>query len=189
MRQGVLTIIAVLVLSAFIHVAAVLSLPHLAPKDAWARINALTEPNRMMVLPPASAAQQSIPLMAPDVRYAICRFDLSNGPVRLSLHDLDDLWSITFYTSDAENFYAITGRELKRKNIEIIVSPENEAGIKVGSSLLDAIEDLVVVDSPVREGVAVVRAPLLGQSYADRTERALQRSACSRNLPGTDFNR
>ena len=61
--------------------------------------------------------------------------------------------------------------------------------IKAGASLLDEIEDLIVVDSPVREGIVVIRAPLLGPSYAAQTEAALKRGACTRNLPGTDFNR
>ena len=33
-------------------------------------------------------------MMAPDVRYAFCRFDLTNGPVRLSATIADDLWLI-----------------------------------------------------------------------------------------------
>lgn len=189
MRTTVVSALGVLLLAAFIHIVAVLSLPYLAPKNAWARVSALSEPNRMFVLPAASPSHQSLPLMAPDVRYAICRFNLTDGAVRLSTQILDGLWSITFYTPSAVNFYAITGQELKRNRIEIIISTENELGVKAGASLLDEIEDLVVVDSPVREGIAVIRAPLLGPSYAAQTEAALRRSACSRNLPGTDFRR
>ena len=91
--------------------------------------------------------------MASDVRYGVCRFNLDSGPVRLNTQILDDLWSIAFYTPRGENFYAITGRELKRNRIEIIISTKNEVGVKAGASLLDEIEDLIVVDSPVREGM------------------------------------
>lgn len=179
MRKTLATVLGVTLLAAFIHLIAVLSLPHLAPKSAWARVSALSDPNRMVVLPAASPAHQSLPLMAPDVRYAICRFDLDSGPVRLSTQILDGLWLITFYTPSGENFYAITGRELKRNQIEIIISRKNELGVKAGASLLDEIDDLVVVDSPVREGIAVIRAPLLGPSYVSQTEAALRRGTCS----------
>jgi uncharacterized membrane protein len=184
MRTAIATILVIVILAALIHLAAVLSLPYLAPKNAWARVAALAEANRMVVLPPASPAHQSLPLMAPDVRYAVCRFNLENGPVRLSTQILDGLWLITFYTPGGENFYAITGRELRRNQIEIIISKANEIGVKAGASLLDEIEDLVVVDSPVKEGIAVIRAPLLGPSYEAETEAALQRGTCSRNIPG-----
>lgn len=189
MRQAILSVLGTAFLAAFIHILVVLAMPYLAPKNAWARVNALTEANTMIVLPAASPAHQSLPLMAPDVRYAVCRFNLDAGPVRLSTQILDGLWLITFYTPSGENFYAISGRELKRSHIEIIVSRENELGVKAGASLLDEIEDLIVVDSPVREGIAVIRAPLLGPSYAAQTEAALNRGTCSRNLQATDFRR
>jgi len=189
MRTAALNALVIIVLAAFIHITAVLSMPYLAPKNAWARISALSDANRMFVLPAASPSHQSLPLMAPDVRYSVCRFNLNEGPVRLSTQILDDLWSIAFYTPSGDNFYAITGRELKRSRIEIIISTQNQVGVKAGASLLDEIEDLIVVDSPVREGIAVIRAPLLGPSYAVQTEAALRRGACSRYLPGSDFRR
>ncbi len=189
MRTAIVSALGIIFLAALIHITAVLSLPYLAPKNAWARVSALSEANKMVVLPAASPSHQSLPLMASDVRYGVCRFNLDNGPVRLSTQILDDLWSIAFYTPRGENFYAINGRELKRSQIEIIISTRNEVGVKAGASLLDEIEDLVVVDSPVREGIAVIRAPLLGPSYAVQTEAALKRGACTRNLPGSDFNR
>lgn len=184
MRTVALNALAIFILAAFIHIMAVLSLPYLAPKNAWARISALSEANRMVVLPAASPSHQSLPLMAPDVRYSVCRFNLDQGPVRLRTQILDDLWSIAFYTPSGENFYAITGRELKRSKIEIIISTQNQVDVKAGASFLDEIEDLIVVDSPVREGIVLIRAPLLGPSYATQTEAALRRGSCSRNLPG-----
>ena len=189
MRNTIFTILTIVFLATFIHIVAVLSLPYLAPKNAWARVTALTDENQMIVLPAASSSHQSLPLMAPDVRYGVCRFNLDSGPVRLSTQILDDLWSITFYTPGGENFYAITGRELKRSQIEIIISTQNEVGVKAGASLLDEIEDLVVVDSPVREGIALIRAPLLGPSYSAQTEAALRRGSCTRNLSSTALQR
>lgn len=185
MRRAAVILLGIALLSALIHLAVVLSLPSLAPKSAWARVSALTDPNRMVVLPAASPAHQSLPLMAPDVRYAVCRFNLEEGPVQLSTQILDGLWLITFYTPGGENFYAITGRELKRSQIEFIISRKDKLGFKAGASLLDDIEDLVLVDSPVREGIAVIRAPLLGPSYAQQTEAALGRGTCSSRLRDT----
>jgi len=189
MRTVMVSALGIVLLAALIHITAVLSLPYLAPKNAWARVSALSEANRMVVLPAASPSHQSLPLMASDVRYSVCRFNLDSGPVRLRTQILDDLWSIALYTPRGENFYAINGRELKRNRIEIIISTKNEVGVKAGASLLDEIKDLVVVDSPVREGIAVIRAPLLGPSYAAQTEAALKRGACSRKLPVTNLSR
>lgn len=186
MRLPWLVLPAALLLGGVIHVAAVLSMPHLAPRSAWHRIAALGEANEMHVLPAASPAHQSFPLMAPDIRYAVCRYDIREGPVRLSTQILNDVWMIAFYTPDGENFYTISGGELKRDKIEFIISTKSEAIFEIGAGILDDIDDLVVVPSPVREGIVVIRAPLAGPHHAERTELALKRGSCSRKLTGLE---
>ncbi|HBH41892.1 MAG TPA: hypothetical protein DDW26_08300 [Rhizobiales bacterium] len=78
-----LYIVLCLVLAGLIHIVAVLTLPMLAPKNANARLAALGPVNTMIELPAAAPGRQVMPMMAPDVRYAVCRFDLANGPIRL----------------------------------------------------------------------------------------------------------
>src|SRR5262245_65635340 len=101
-----------LVLAGLIHIVAVLTLPLLAPKNAHARLAALGPANRMIELPAAAPGRQVIPMMAPDVRYAFCRFDLTNGPVRLKAGIPDDLWLIALYTPEGDNFYSVAGAEM-----------------------------------------------------------------------------
>lgn len=186
MKLSWLTLPTAIILACIIHVAAVLGLPLLAPKTAWDRLSALGEPNEMVILPAAAPEHQSLPMMAPDVRYAVCRFDISEGPVRLSTQILDDFWVIAFYTPGGQNFYTVSGGELKRNKIEIIISTKKEAIFEIGANILDDIDDLVVVASPEREGIAMIRAPLSGPSYALRTELALKRGSCSRKLTGLE---
>ena len=93
-----LYIVLGLVLAGLIHIVAVLTLPMLAPKNAHARLAALGPANTMIELPPAAPGRQVMPMMAPDVRYAFCRFDLASGPVRLNAKVADELWLIALYT-------------------------------------------------------------------------------------------
>jgi len=95
-----LYIVLGLVLAGIIHIIAVLTLPMLAPKNAHARLAALGPANNMIELPAAAPGRQVMPMMAPDVRYAFCRFDLANGPVRLKAAVPDDLWLIALYTPE-----------------------------------------------------------------------------------------
>src|SRR5262249_11001088 len=95
-----LYIVIVLVLAGLIQIIAVLTLPMLAPKNAHARLAALGPANTMIELPAAAPGRQVMPMMAPDVRYAFCRFDLANGPVRLKAAVPDDLWLIDLYTPE-----------------------------------------------------------------------------------------
>ena len=97
-RVPIIYVLLAVVLAGLIHIVAVLTLPMLAPKNAWARLVPLGPANSMIMLPPPSPGQQVMPMMAPDVRYAFCRFDLTDGPVRLRATIPDDLWLIAFYT-------------------------------------------------------------------------------------------
>ncbi len=186
MKSPWLTSAGALLLAGLIHVLAVLGMPYVAPRSAWERLSALSNTNEMLILPAAVPEHQGLPLMAPDVRYAVCRYDISAGPVRLSTQLLDDFWMIAFYTPEGQNFYTISGGELKRDKIEFVISTQSEAIFEVGASILDDIDDLVVVAAPSHEGIVVIRAPLSGPSYDARTDEALQHSSCSRKLTGID---
>ncbi|MEC9368568.1 MAG: DUF1254 domain-containing protein [Pseudomonadota bacterium] len=186
MKSSWSIVLATLAMAGVIHIITVLVLPTFAPQNAATRLLALTETNKMLVLPAATPAHQSLPLMAPDIRYAVCRFDLRNGPVRLSTAIEEDLWVIAFYTLSGVNFYTISGGDLKRDKIDFIIAPQAEAAVEVGASILDEIEDVVVISSPEQQGIAVVRAPLPGPSYAQRTELVLSRSSCTHDISGID---
>jgi len=167
-----------IVLAGLIHVVAVLSLPILAPRDAHARLGALGPANTMIQLPPVTPGQQVMPNMAPDVRYAVCLFDLSDGPVRLRAKIPDELWLIAFYTPIGENFYTVVGADMKRGDVDLIVTTKDQTVTDVAADATEGLENLVVVNSPVTKGIALIRAPLAGPSRSSEAERALKATYC-----------
>lgn len=168
-----------LVLAGLIHVVAVLTLPMLAPRDAQARLAALGPANTMIHLPAPAAGRQVMPMMAPDVRYAVCRYDLSNGPVRLRARIADELWLIAFYTPLGENFYAVVGADMKQPEVDVIIATSDQTIEEVGVDSPEAFDKVVVVTSPVVEGIALIRAPLAGPSRSAQAERALKDTYCA----------
>jgi uncharacterized membrane protein len=166
------------VLAGLIHVVAVLTLPMLAPRDAQARLAALGPANTMIQLPAPAPGRQVMPLMAPDVRYAVCRYDLSKGPVRLKARIADERWVIAFYTPLGENYYAVVGADMKQPNLDLIVATKDQDVAEVGVDSPEAFDNVVVVTSPVVKGIAMIRAPLSGQSRSAEAERALKAAYC-----------
>jgi uncharacterized membrane protein len=170
-----------LVLAGLIHVVAVLTLPMLAPRDAQARLAALGPANTMIQLPAPAPGRQVMPMMAPDVRYAVCRYDLSKGPVRLRARIADELWLIAFYTPLGENFYAVVGADMRRPEVDLIIATADQTVAEVGVDSPEAFDDVVVVSSPVVEGIALIRAPLAGPSRSAEAERALKATYCGQH--------
>jgi uncharacterized membrane protein len=167
-----------LVLAGLIHIMAVLMLPMLAPRNAHARLAALGPANTMIELPAAGPGRQVMPMMAPDVRYAFCRFDLTNGPVRLRATVADELWVIALYTPEGENFYSVPGADMKRAEIDLIIAGADQTVEEAGVDAPESSDNVIVVNSPVAEGIALIRAPLAGPSRANQVERALRSTAC-----------
>lgn len=173
-----LYIVLGLVLAGLIHIVAVLMLPMLAPRNAQARLAALGPANTMIELPAAAPGKQAMPMMAPDVRYAFCRFDLNNGPVRLRATIADDLWLIGLYTPEGDNFYAVAGADLKKPDIELVIAAPDQTVEEAGVDAPETSDEVLVVNSPVTEGIALIRAPLKGPSRAPRAEEALKATFC-----------
>lgn len=167
-----------LVLAGLIHIVAVLALPSLAPKNGFSRLAALGPVNTVIQIPPASPGQQPMPMMAPDVRYALCRFDLAGGPVRLNTRIADELLLIALYTPEAENFYSVVGAELKRAEIDLIIAAADQTVEEAGVDSPESSDNIIVVNSPVKEGIALLRLPLAGPSRAGYAEQALKATSC-----------
>jgi uncharacterized membrane protein len=179
LKVPVLFILLCLVLAGLIHIAAVLTLPALAPKDAWDRLMPLGPANTMIAMPPASPGKSVLPMMGPDVRYAFCRFDLTDSPVRLKATVPDALWLIAFYTPKGENFYAVSGADMRRAQLDLIIATADQPVAEAGVDAPEEADQIVVVTSPVDKGVAVIRAPVVGPSRARRVERALEGTSCA----------
>lgn len=170
-----------LITGALIHIATVLVLPAVSGHAAIALVHEIAPVNDLMVLPEASPETQQLPFEAPDERLALCRYDLSKGPVSLRTALLDDTWSIALYDRRGRNFYTLTGADIKRRDIEVVLAPTEDelAGaipLPKDSALAASIVNVSVADP---QGVLVLRAPELGISREAEADRALKQASCS----------
>ena len=90
----------------------------------------------------------------------------------------DDLWLIAFYTPQGDNFYAVSGADMKRAQVDLIIATADQPVVEAGADAPEESDEVVVVKSPVTEGIAMIRAPLAGASRAGRAEEALKATFC-----------
>ena len=79
------TIVAGVVLGLVVHLVSVLALPRIATQDAYSRLTPMTRLNGVTQLPLADPNTSPMPFMDPAFALAICRYDLSNGPIKLTV--------------------------------------------------------------------------------------------------------
>ena len=161
-----------------IHVLTVFGVPHLASRDAWARLSALSPENKLELLPVAAASDPPLPFMAPDIAYAFCRFNLTANNVMLQTELGDASWSIAVSGRHGENFYFISGAEAKRRELRLLLVPRARLSEEASTERSEEGDEQIIVITPEMTGMAVIRAPVRGPSFVADTTKALQAAQC-----------
>ena len=67
---------------------------------------------------------------------------------------------------------------MKQSEVDLIIATEDQTVAEVGVDSTEAFDNVVVVSSPVVEGIALIRAPLAGPSRGPAAKRALEATYC-----------
>mgnify|MGYP006268045757 CR=1 FL=1 len=95
----------------------------------------------------ASPESRRVVRPSPDLAYAICVYDLSNGPVRLTIAPWKDYWSISLYAINTDNFW--TRNDVNSPNgVDVAITKRSDTPVPAG---------VVRVVSPSQRGAALVR--------------------------------
>ncbi len=156
MRWLILLFVGV-VLGAIVHLATVMLLPRTATQDAYARLSPIAPVNTVAALPPPTPDSARMPFMDPAFVGAVCRYDLSRGPVKLTVPVIAGYTSVSFYTRYDVSYYAINDRAAGRRTIELdLMTTEQRAQVPDEEDVTAA--DRLIVESPTSTGLIAIRA-------------------------------
>ena len=145
------------VLGGIVHLATVLVLPRTATQDAYARIAPISPVNAFVALPDPAAERAPLPFMDPAFASAVCRYDLSGGPLKFSAPISPAYTSVSFYTRNGIAFYAINDRAAGRRLIELELMTEEQHNEMPEEEDVTAA-DRLIVESPTVTGIIVMKA-------------------------------
>jgi uncharacterized membrane protein len=178
--HGVATL---LVFAAVTHVCIVLFMPYLSYGNAWNRLEQFVPLNKLALLDNSDNGPPPLPFMAPDVRYAACRYDLTNGPLELHTQLPSELWSIALYNRYGENYYLLSGEDVQAKAVNMLVVMEHaidddkKEGVGDQNTATREVHE-VTVSAPAAAGIILIRAPVPSHSYADEVTAQLGEAYC-----------
>jgi uncharacterized membrane protein len=177
MIRLLLWILAAVLLGGIVHLGTVLAMPQAATQDAYSRLMSLTPVNAVVPLPPPTAQTSIMPFMDPAFAAAACRYDLSNGIIKLNAPVSQAYTSLTFYTRNSVAYYAINDRAAGRRAIELdLMTPEQHEQVPEEEDVTAA--DRLIIESPSTTGLIVLRALAPEPSLMTMARRALAAAQC-----------
>src|SRR4029077_19401010 len=138
----------------------------------------LTPVNKVVPVPAPSPDKATMPFMDPAFAMAVCRYDLTNAPLKFSVPISQAYTSVSFYTRSDIAYYAINDRAAGRRVIELdLMTPDQHNDLPDNEEITAA--DRLIVESPTNTGLIVIKslAPEPGLLQASRS--ALSGAQCT----------
>jgi uncharacterized membrane protein len=156
MIRLVLWLLGGVLLGGVVHLVSVLLLPRTASQDAYSRLEAISPINTVAALPAPSPENDILPFMDPAFAVAVCRYDLTTAPLKLTTPVGQAYTSVSFYTRFGVAYYAINDRAAGRRIIELdLMTPEQRSELPEDEDVTAA--DRLIVESPTPTGLVVLR--------------------------------
>ena len=119
-----------------------------------------------------------MPFMDPAFASAICRYDLSQGPLKLSVPLSLAYTSVSFYTRHDVAYYAINDRAAGRRVIELnLMTPEQRSQLPEDEEVTAA--DRLIVESPTVTGLIAIRALAPEPGLMPMAQRTIAAAKCT----------
>lgn len=177
-----LWLIAGVLLGSIVHLITVLVLPRTASHDAYARLAPAAPVNTVVPIPQSTPQAAVLPFMDPAFAAAVCRYDLSAGPLKLTAPVSPAYTSVSFYTRRGVAYYAINDRAAGRRVIELeLMTPAQRSALPEDEEVTAA--DRLIVESPSPTGLIVLRAFAPEPSLLGPARNALAQAKCERVQP------
>jgi uncharacterized membrane protein len=152
-----LLILGGVLLGGIVHLATVIILPRTATQDAYARLTPIAPVNTVVALPAPTPEKAVMPFMDPAFASAVCRYDLSQGPLKLTVPVSPGYTSVSFYTRYDVAYYAINDRAAGRRIIELdLMTTAQHDQVPEDEEVTAA--DRLIVESPTLTGLIAIRA-------------------------------
>lgn len=170
---------ACLAIAGITHLSSMLMLPRLAPRDAFQRLAAVTDVNKVSLLPQPRPGDDVLVYPDPSMATGVCRFDLNSGPLRLqAVVAGDNLLSISFHDRGGIVFYAMTDRASVRGRIDILLGLRRQLDQIEANDQSDEPSQDLRLPAPAREGFIVLRALAERPSDMARARAQIQSIVC-----------
>jgi len=164
-----------LLLAGFVHGLAVWALPRVIMRGAMSRlvpVNAAVADEHVRVLYPplTTAASRQIVLPSPDLAYALCVYDLRQGPVDVDAAPAwPGYWSVALYADNTDNYLVRNDRAASTRPVHWRLALAEKTGAATADAATASGRELVL--APSARGLLLLRV-LVADRHGEATAAA-----------------
>lgn len=170
---------ASLVGAAIVHIWATLAATDQEVMPGYAALTANLPVNQITYLDPISPDNQPLPFLMPDTLYAICRFDTSEGSMRLKATLPEAGWSLSLHAPSGSNYYFVPGTDQRVTSLDLILQTAGAAFLTAPDPTSPGTVARPKVLLPNAHGIAVLRAPIKGLAYRRLSDELRSTFSCA----------
>ncbi|NDA47237.1 MAG: DUF1254 domain-containing protein [Alphaproteobacteria bacterium] len=152
-------LMGVLCLAGLEHIASILAMPRLAPRNAYLRLEERTPLGRLSVLDPITAQDQIAPFEDPAMAMGICRYDLTRGPLRVrGRFEPNQLTLLSLHDRFGEVFHSMSERSAIKGALDLIILTPAQLASLEAYDREDELPSELRVTAPSPKGFVLLRA-------------------------------
>jgi len=167
-RRLVFWTLGILALATVVHYATIVAYPRIVMSSFYRALAQLAGTNTFLHLDRPTAKNRMVRIPSPDLVYSAAAFDLSEGPLRVTVPVSEFYTSISLYAANTDNFFIVNDRQVKNGKFDLVLVAPGAAD--------PGIEGAEVVRAPSTTGVMILRY-LLGNGADLKTVDSSRRQA------------
>jgi uncharacterized membrane protein len=172
-------IIAGVIGAGLVHGVSVLMIPFVAPATAYDRLATIDADGKFALLPDPAPQGQVLPFEDPSFIEAACRYDLTDGPLRVFAPFADSYGSVTFYTRFGQAYYSLTDRAASQDGVNVIVLDPAHVDVPEEDPAAPNQGQALRIVSPTHLGFVVLRLHVPGPSARDVLKALAATARCA----------
>jgi uncharacterized membrane protein len=177
MLKVILALLVGLVGAGLLHLVIILSLPSFSERDAYSRVLGEGPPLRFHSLS-ARVDAAGLQKTDPFLDLAVCAFDLSENPVRLTAEGSLPFWSLATFDSASNEIFSINDRTTVGGGLDVLLATPLQA-TALRKAQPSPLAQSIIVETRAVQGYAVLRAMAPQASYKPMTTKFLAGADCS----------
>jgi uncharacterized membrane protein len=177
MRRLLHAILLGLLGAGIVHIIVLLLAPEFSERNAWSRLAMASNLYRMTRLDAEAGGTPVVKSVDPLFYAAACRFDLSDGMVRVKAPGNVPFWSVSVYDRSGHNIYSFNDHSATGRVLDSIVLTPAQM-IEIRKNLPEELQGAIFVEAPIDDGMFVIRSFVPDDSWKPVVSRFLEQSSC-----------